>query len=89
MSADTLPPVLSAVDLDLLLRQHPAIRLLDVRTPGEYAAMHLPGAYNVPIDTLGEHAAEIHAHVADQSAVEKSCVSFEQFSNGILHRSPQ
>ena len=49
----------------MLLQRHPAIRLLDVRTPGEYAAMHLPGAYNVPIDTLGEHAAEIHAHVAD------------------------
>jgi rhodanese-related sulfurtransferase len=65
MNTETVPPVLSAVELDALLHQYPAIRLLDVRTPGEYAAMHLPGAYNVPIDTLGEHASEIHAHVAD------------------------
>ncbi len=26
--------------------------LLDVRTPGEYAAGHLPGAINIPIDQL-------------------------------------
>lgn len=34
-------------------------RLLDVRTPGEFAAVHIPGAYNVPLDTLAEHAREI------------------------------
>ena len=27
--------------------------VLDVRPPEEYAAGHLPGAVNVPIDTLG------------------------------------
>jgi rhodanese-related sulfurtransferase len=36
-------------------------RLLDVRTPGEYAAAHIRGAYNVPLDALGRHAAEIGA----------------------------
>ena len=38
-----------------------AVRLLDVRTPGEYATAHIAGSYNVPVDVLGEHAAEIRA----------------------------
>ncbi|MDK1475448.1 rhodanese-like domain-containing protein [Streptomyces sp. 549] len=28
--------------------------VIDVRTPGEYASGHLPGAYNVPLDRLDE-----------------------------------
>jgi rhodanese-related sulfurtransferase len=39
------------------------VRLLDVRTPGEFAVAHIAGAYNVPLDTLAEHAAEIRAAV--------------------------
>jgi len=39
--------------------------LLDVRTPGEFEAEHIAGAYNVPLDTLGEHGAEIRAAVAE------------------------
>ncbi|MEW5929307.1 MAG: rhodanese-like domain-containing protein [Gemmatimonadota bacterium] len=50
-------------ELEELLRESPEVRLLDVRTLGEYEAVHIPGAYNVPLDTLGEHAAEIRAHV--------------------------
>ena len=60
-----LPPVLGSEQLQALLGQHPEIRLLDVRTPGEYAAVHIRGAYNVPLDTLGEHAAEIRATVEE------------------------
>jgi rhodanese-related sulfurtransferase len=33
--------------------------VLDVRTPGEFAAGHLPGALNIPHDRLGERLAEI------------------------------
>lgn len=36
-----------------------SVRLLDVRTPSEYGTAHIVGSYNVPIDVLGEHAAEI------------------------------
>lgn len=60
-----VPPVLTPDDLAGLLRQHPATRLLDVRTPGEFESQHIAGAYNVPLDTLGEHAAEIRANVTD------------------------
>jgi rhodanese-related sulfurtransferase len=34
-------------------------RLIDVRTPAEFETVHIPGAYNVPLDTLREHREEI------------------------------
>lgn len=63
MRTSEIAPVLSPMELDALLRERPDIRLLDVRTPGEYETVHILGAYNVPLDTLGEHAEEIRAHV--------------------------
>jgi rhodanese-related sulfurtransferase len=41
------------------LRDERALRILDVRTPGEFECAHIRGAYNVPLDTLAEHAREI------------------------------
>lgn len=41
---------------DKLLEQARATensRLIDVRTPGEYAGGHVPGAQNVPLDRIG------------------------------------
>ncbi|GAA3167387.1 hypothetical protein GCM10010466_67530 [Planomonospora alba] len=35
--------------------------LVDVRTAGEFAAGHVPGAVNVPLDELREHAGELPA----------------------------
>jgi len=61
----SLPPLLTPYDIASLLRDHPEARLLDVRTPGEFEAEHIAGAYNVPLDTLGEHGAEIRAAVAE------------------------
>lgn len=58
-----ITPVIDASELEELLRARPEVRLLDVRTPGEYEAVHIRGAYNVPLDTLGEHARDIQAHV--------------------------
>jgi rhodanese-related sulfurtransferase len=58
-----IPPVLSAAELAALLTERPDIRLLDVRTPGEFEAVHIPGAYHAPLDTLGEHAPELRAAV--------------------------
>jgi len=37
----------------------PDIRILDVRTGGEYETIHIPGSYNVPLDTLGEHVRDL------------------------------
>ncbi|PFG45066.1 rhodanese-related sulfurtransferase [Georgenia soli] len=38
-------------------------RLIDVRTPAEFETVHIPGAYNVPLDTLKEHREEIARHL--------------------------
>jgi rhodanese-related sulfurtransferase len=60
-----IPPVVSPLELARLRAEHPEIRLLDVRSPGEFEAQHIAGAYNVPLDTLAEHGAEIRAGVAE------------------------
>jgi rhodanese-related sulfurtransferase len=57
--------VLSPTDLANLRARYPKTRLLDVRTPAEFESQHIVGAYNVPLDTLPEHRAEIHAGVTD------------------------
>lgn len=59
MESLILSPVLRPADLAGLLGTRPDVRLLDVRTPGEFESVHIQGAYNVPLDTLGEHAREI------------------------------
>lgn len=60
-----VPPVLRPEELAQLLETSPGVRLLDVRTPAEYETAHIRGAYNVPLDRLGEHGAEIRAAVGD------------------------
>ena len=39
------------------------VRVLDVRTPAEFETMQIPGAYNVPLDTLREHREELSNHL--------------------------
>lgn len=51
MSTDSLSPT--------SLRQRtgdPKVRLLDVRTPGEFAAARIPGSHNIPLGDLDAHA---------------------------------
>jgi rhodanese-related sulfurtransferase len=38
-------------------------RIIDVRTPAEFETAHIPGAYNVPLDLLREHRAELRRHL--------------------------
>ena len=40
-------------------------RIVDVRTPGEFADVHIPGSYNVPLDLLEEHRRELAEHLDD------------------------
>lgn len=42
----------SAEELDLWLREDVALRLVDVRAATEYAAGHVPGAMNVPLEQM-------------------------------------
>ncbi len=53
--ADTI----STEQLSALMDEDPALRILDVRTGGEFESAHIPGSYNVPLDTLGEHASDL------------------------------
>lgn len=52
-----------ATTLEQWLDQGVDVRVLDVRSPAEFEGVHIPGAYNVPLDTLGEHAEDIQRHV--------------------------
>lgn len=52
---------------DLLNSGQPP-RMIDVRTPAEFETVHIPGAYNVPLDLLREHRDEIVQHL-DQDVV--------------------
>ena len=52
-----------ATTLEQWLEQGVDVRVLDVRSPAEFEGVHIPGAYNVPLDTLGEHAEDIQRHV--------------------------
>jgi rhodanese-related sulfurtransferase len=59
---------IDATTLGQWIRDGADVKLLDVRSPAEFEAIHIPGAYNVPLDTLGEHAGEIQRHV-DETVV--------------------
>jgi rhodanese-related sulfurtransferase len=61
MPTPVIPPVLSPALLAQLRQTRPDTRLLDVRTPSEFENEHIAGAYNVPLDVLGEHGSEIRA----------------------------
>jgi rhodanese-related sulfurtransferase len=37
------------------------LRLLDVRTPGEFAAARIPGSHNIPLGDLGAHTGALSA----------------------------
>lgn len=47
------------VTVDQLPHQPPETLIVDVRTPSEYSAGHLPGAVNIPIDELRQRLAEV------------------------------
>src|SRR5688500_11448974 len=60
-----IPAIVAAPELAQLMQSRRDIRLLDVRTPGEFETAHIRGAYNVPLDLLGEHGDEIRAVVTE------------------------
>lgn len=65
MAEDLLLPNVLDVDTlrDLITRQVP-VTILDVRTPAEFEAAHIPGSYNVPLDQLPEHASDLGSALA-------------------------
>jgi len=59
----TGPGRLDAPGLRALLTSARPPRLIDVRSPAEFEAVHIPGAYNVPLQTLREHRDELALHL--------------------------
>lgn len=59
---------LDAAALRDLLDSGTAPRLIDVRTPGEFASVRIPGSWNVPLDLLRAHRADLGARL-DPDAV--------------------
>jgi rhodanese-related sulfurtransferase len=55
----TAPPYVDPDDLRTRLTGEDPPRLVDVRTPAEFEAAHIPGAVNVPVAVLRAHAAEL------------------------------
>lgn len=64
----TIPASIDSHDLRERLGSLAPPRVLDVRTPGEFEAAHIAGAYNVPLDLLREHRDEIIGHL-DENVV--------------------
>jgi len=48
-------PQVTPEQLQSLIETEPRLRIVDVRSGGEFEAGHIHGAYNVPVDALGEH----------------------------------
>ena len=51
--------VIDTAELRAIRERDAGIRILDVRTGGEFETMHIPGSYNVPLDTLSEHLSDL------------------------------
>ena len=63
MSSSTVPGPLDVPALARLRAAGADHRIIDVRSPAEFEAAHIPGAYNVPLDQLGEHRDELVRHI--------------------------
>ncbi|MEV7180205.1 rhodanese-like domain-containing protein [Kitasatospora sp. NPDC093679] len=50
------------------------LTVVDVRSPGEYAAGHIPGAHNIPLDRLDEALPTLRA-VAERGGIAVVCAS--------------
>lgn len=57
----TIPPTdtIDVPRLRQLIGEDPDLRIIDVRTGGEFDTVHIPGSFNVPLDTLREHVRDL------------------------------
>jgi rhodanese-related sulfurtransferase len=57
--AEDLAASISPQDLSRKMKDGTAPLIVDVRTPQEFAAGHIPGALNIPHDQIGRHLDEM------------------------------
>ncbi len=54
---------LAPAELRSWLETDDAPHVLDVRSPAEFENVHIPGSYNVPLETLREHRERLASHL--------------------------
>lgn len=59
--AESEAPSIEATALNARRASGDAPVIIDVRTAGEYAAGHIPGAINIPFDQVAERISEVDA----------------------------
>ncbi|GAA4825822.1 rhodanese-like domain-containing protein [Actinomycetospora corticicola] len=59
--------------------------VIDVRSAAEFDAVHVRGAYHVPLPTLGEHTRELADHLAHDDRVVLVCQSGVRAEQGRRH----
>ena len=47
--------------IEELQQQNNSVKLIDIRTPEEYEKMHVPGAVNIPADSLAGNSSKFTA----------------------------
>lgn len=62
----TRPTTLGATQVRAWMQEPAGPRIVDVRTPTEFAGSHIPGSYNVPLGLLEEHRRELSEHLDDE-----------------------
>ncbi|MEU8041048.1 rhodanese-like domain-containing protein [Streptosporangium sp. NPDC049078] len=62
----TSTPSLDVSAARALIAADPDVLVVDVRTPGEYATCHIPGAVNLPLDQIDAHLNRIVADAGGQ-----------------------
>ena len=77
VTGSPLPSALATDQVHGLLHQ---LSVIDVRTPGEYASGHLPGALNIPLDQIRRALPDIR-HAAERGDVLIVCASGARSQN--------
>ncbi|MEU4492756.1 rhodanese-like domain-containing protein [Streptomyces sp. NPDC023998] len=76
----TTPHTPTALGTDQARARRHELTVIDIRTPGEYASGHLPGALNIPLDQIRRALPEIR-HAADRGDVLVVCASGARSEN--------
>lgn len=72
-SAATSPHAATPIDVGTLRDRLEEVVVIDVRSPGEFEGVHIPGAWSLPLDTLGERVDDVRALVDHGQEVVLTC----------------
>ncbi|MFG2750871.1 rhodanese-like domain-containing protein [Streptomyces xanthophaeus] len=67
MSNPSTPSTPAVLDAGQVHDRPEDFTVIDVRTPGEYASGHLPGAVNVPLDRIAQSLPELRRSAEDRT----------------------